>query len=131
MLREIQKLQYDNKKIKGQILNTQLIQEECCDLCSNPKDDKCWRQRLLESLIKKKDYVLCMEQEDSVNGSDKFTQVMTGTYSQSQTPTWRQQLIQFIKDLGGYYQDEKWTLEYFEEFQTMGLGVNNVNTSKN
>jgi hypothetical protein len=35
-------------------------------------------------------------------------------------PTWRDQLIRYIKSKGGYYQDRKWQLEYFEEFNEIG-----------
>ena len=103
----------------------------CCDLCRNQNGDKCWRQCLIEYLESRKEYVLCMEETKNLSviseeqtgashdsSKPKFTSVkqvfITGENTKSKS--WRQQLIDYIKEKGGSYQDKKWQLQYFEEY---------------
>jgi len=44
--------------------------------------------------------------------------------------TWKDQLIKFIEEQSGSYQDTKWQFEYFEEFKVIGVGENKKSSSK-
>ena len=35
---------------------------------------------------------------------------------------WQHQIIQYLEEQGGSYQDKKWQMDYFEEFKVIGLG---------
>lgn len=105
---------------------------QCCHLCNNKEANKCWRRSLIDFLDTKSQFVLCLEESlqseldpiaeededahDRSLGSNKASHTRKKetlspntkkyiTGDNANTMTWKDQLIEFIEEQGGSYQD--------------------------